>query len=105
MCLRVYTKLKYCTLIIISDVFFSGARKHHVQHLFQNIRVPLRSRNSLQESYQRTAVQVFRVRQRIFDKGTITTVLVQKEKKNIIVIIYKVALLLFAVVWRVRLGR
>lgn len=52
-------------------VYFSDSGKHHVQHLFQNVRVQLRARNPLQEPHQRTAVQVFRVRSRIFDKGTI----------------------------------
>lgn len=58
---------------------FSGPRKHHVQHLFQNVRVPFRTRDPLQKPHQGAAVQMFRVRPRFLDKGTIVTELIRAQ--------------------------
>lgn len=59
--------------LIVSDVFFSGTGQHHVQHMLQDVRVPLRARDPLQEPHEGTAVQMYRMRPRVLDKGTIYT--------------------------------
>lgn len=84
-CLRaIYSRKHVCIyILIISDAyaffFFSSPRKHHVQHLFQNVRVPLRARDPLQKSHQRAAVQMYRVRPGLLDKGTIDTELAYEQ--------------------------
>lgn len=67
---------------------FSGTGQHHVQHMLQDVRVPLRARNPLQEPHQGAAVQVYRVRPRVLHKGTINTgILLLRARRNIITIV------------------
>lgn len=49
--------------------FHRYSRKHHVQHLLQDIRMPFGTRNTLSQPHKRTSVQVWHLRSRLLNQG------------------------------------